>query len=121
MNVSTYASGVVHMKVINVSNPTTPTIVGTVASTGETITKNGRLFSLGTSGSNAIAAAYSLANPIVPTVEAVSSVPPPSPSTTLNLWQMVSPQAGWVGDYLIGMTDGSGSYSGVRAVYFPVN
>jgi Uncharacterized conserved protein len=121
MNVSTYASGVVHMKVINVSNPTTPTIVGTVASTGETITKNGRLFSLGTSGSNAIAAAYSLANPIVPAVEAVSSVPPPSPSTTLNLWQMASPQAGWVGDYLIGMTDGSGSYSGVRAVYFPVN
>ena len=121
MNVSTYASGVVHMKVIDVSNPTTPTIVGTVASTGETITKNGRLFSLGTSGSNAIAAAYSLANPIVPAVEAVSSVPPPSPSTTLNLWQMASPQAGWVGDYLIGMTDGSGSYSGVRAVYFPVN
>jgi hypothetical protein len=121
MNVSTYSSGVVHMKVINVSNPTTPTIVGTVASTGETITKNGRLFSLGTSGGNAIAAAYSLANPILPTVEAVSSVPPPSPSTTLNLWQMASPQAGWVGDYLIGMTDGSGSYSGVRAVYFPVN
>jgi hypothetical protein len=121
MNVSTYASGVVHMKVINVANPTTPTIVGTVASTGETITKNGRLFSLGTSGSNALAAAYSLANPIAPVVEAASTVPPPSPSTTLNLWQMASPQAGWVGDYLIGMTDGSGSYSGVRAVYFPVN
>jgi hypothetical protein len=121
MNVSTYGSGVVHMKVIDVSNPAAPTIVGTVASTGETITKNGRLFSLGTSGSNAITAAYSLANPIVPVVQAASTVPPPSPSTTLNLWQMASPQAGWVGNYLIGVTDGSANYSGLRAVYFPVN
>ncbi len=121
LNVSTYGSGVVHMKVVDVSNPAAPTIVGTVASTGETIAKNGRLFSLGTSGSNATASAYSLANPIAPVVEASSTVPPPSPSTSLNLWLMASPQAGWVGDFLIGMTDGSSGYSGVRAVYFPVN
>ena len=121
MNVSTYGSGVVHMKVIDVSNPAAPTIVGTVPSTGETIVKNGRLFTLGTSGSNAMISAYSLANPIAPQVEAATIVPPPAPSTSLNPWLMASPQAGWVGDYLVGLTDGSTNYSGVRALYFPVN
>jgi hypothetical protein len=121
MNVSTYGSGVSHLKVIDVSNPKAPTIVGTLASTGELIAKNNRLFSLGVSGNNATISAYSLTNPLAPVVEASSIVPPPSPSTTLNLWRMASPQAGWVGNYLIGMTDGSGSNSGVRAVYFPVN
>ena len=121
MNVSTYSSGVVHMKIIDVSNPAAPTIVGTVPSTGETIAKNGRLFTLGTSGSNATITAYSLANPILPVVEASSTVPPPAPSTSLNLWLMASPQTGWVGNYLVGLTDGSTGYSGVRALYFPVN
>ena len=124
MNVSTYGSGVVHMKVIDVSNPANPTIVGTVPSTGETIARNGRLFTLGTSGNNALASAYSLANPIAPVVEAATTVPPPPPTQTLNLWLMASPQTGWVGNYLIGMTyDETGNYSNSRigAVYFPVN
>jgi hypothetical protein len=124
MNVSTYGSGVVHMKVIDVSNPANPTIVGTVPSTGETIARNGKLFTLGTSGNNALASAYSLANPIAPVVEAATTVPPPPPTQTLNLWLMASPQTGWVGNYLIGMTyDETGNYSNSRigAVYFPVN
>ena len=124
MNVSTYGSGVVHMKVIDVSNPANPTIVGTVPSTGETIARNGRLFTLGTSGNNALASAYSLANPIAPVVEAATTVPPPPPTQTLNLWLMASPQTGWVGNYLIGMTyDETGNYgdSRIGAVYFPVN
>jgi hypothetical protein len=124
MNVSTYGSGVVHMKVIDVSNPANPTIVGTVPSTGKTIARNGKLFTLGTSGNNALASAYSLANPIAPVVEAATTVPPPPPTQTLNLWLMASPQTGWVGNYLIGMTyDETGNYSNSRigAVYFPVN
>jgi len=89
-----------------------------------TIARNGKLFTLGTSGNNALASAYSLANPIAPVVEAATTVPPPPPTQTLNLWLMASPQTGWVGNYLIGMTyDETGNYGNSRigAVYFPVN
>jgi hypothetical protein len=112
------------MKVIDVSNPAAPTIVGTPASPSSLnmLARNGRLFSFGTSGSNATVSAYSLANPIAPVVEASSIVPPPAPSTILDLGNMAYWQHGWVGNYLIGVTYGSIiNYYGVRALYFPVN
>jgi uncharacterized repeat protein (TIGR02543 family) len=106
------------MKVIDVSNPASPAVVGSVAFTGYLKGRNGKLFSF----NGATISAYSLANPIAPVVEDSSTVPPPAPSTSLNVNQMSYPAATWVGNYLVGMTHGSASqYNGARALDFTVN
>jgi len=106
------------MKVVDVSNPASPAVVRSVAYTGYLKGRNGKLFSF----NGATISAYSLANPIVPVVEDSSTVPPPAPSTSLNVNQMSYPAATWVGNYLVGMTHGSASqYNGARALNFTVN
>jgi hypothetical protein len=106
------------MKVIDVSNPASPAVVGSVAFTGYLKGRNEKLFSF----NGATISAYSLANPIAPVVEDSSTVPPPAPSTSLNVNQMSYPAATWVGNYLVGMTHGSASqYNGARALDFTVN
>jgi hypothetical protein len=107
-----------YMKVIDVSTPASPAVVGTMAFTGYLKGKNGKLFSFSMSS----VCAYSLADPVNPVVEASSTVAFPAPSTGLNLYPMSSPAATWIGDYLIGMTYGSTSqYDGARALHFTVN
>lgn len=106
------------MKVIDVSNPASPAVVGSMAFSGYLKGRNGKLFSF----TGATISAYSLANPIAPVVEDSSTVPPPAPSTSLNVGRMSYPGATWVGNYLIGMTHGSASqYDGARALDFTVN
>lgn len=113
-----------NMKVIDVSNPANPTIVRNVAivSAYNFKGRNGKLFSFACDNTSTVRA-YSLANPIVPVEEASSTVPAPAPSTSLGLCGMAYPQATWVGNYLIGMTNGSLSpqYDGARALDFTVN
>ena len=108
------------MKVIDVSNPASPSIAGSMAFTGYLKARNNKLFSFNLS--NPTIYAYSLVNPISPAVETSSTMPVPAPSTTLALYPMTSPAATWVGNYLIGMTYGSDTlYHGVRTLNFPVN
>lgn len=117
-----YMTASTNMKVIDVSNPASPTIVGSVAiASGYLKGRNGTLFSFNCGGS-ATVKAYSLANPIAPVVEASSTVPAPAPSTSLGLCSMAFPQSAWVGNYLIGLTSGSASqYDGARALDFTAN
>jgi hypothetical protein len=113
-----YMTASSNLKVIDVSTPSNPTIVGSVTSTGYLKERNGKLFSF----SSTKISAYSLANPIGPVVEASSTVTIPAPSTSLELSPMTSPAATWVGNYLIGMTYGSATqYNGARSLNFPVN
>ena len=109
-----------NMKVIDVSDPASPSVVGSVAFTGYLKGRNGKLFSF--DYSTPTVHAYSLANPIAPVVEASSTVPAPAPSTSLNVSPMNHQAATWVGNYLIGMTYGSApQYNGARALNFTVN
>jgi hypothetical protein len=109
-----------NMKIIDVSDPANPAVVGSVAVTGYLKGRNGKLFCL--DHSTPTVRAYSLANPIAPVVEASSTVAIPAPSTSLNLSPMASSSAAWVGNYLIGMTYGSASpYHGARALNFTVH
>jgi hypothetical protein len=109
-----------NMKVIDVSDPASPAVVGSVAFTGYLKGRNGKLFSFGHSTPTVYA--YSLANPIAPVVEESSTVPAPAPSTSLSVSPMNNATATWVGNYLIGMTYGSApQYNGARALNFTVN
>lgn len=110
--------GASFLKVIDVSDPANPTVVGSLPPAGALRGRNGKLFSfLGPTVS-----AFSLADPENPVVEASSTVPPPAPSTSLDIGRMSEPAAKWVGSYLVGMTHGSdAANNGVRALYFPVN
>jgi hypothetical protein len=107
-----------YTEVINVANPASPAVVGTLAPNGYFKTKNGKLFSL----NDAKIYSYSLANPAAPVITDSSTVAKPAGTTNLYLTGMAMSSATWVGDYLIGFTRSDvGAYSGVRALYFPVN
>lgn len=116
-----YISDSSGLRVIDVSTPATPSIVGTLAvSSGYLKSRNGKLFSFDIS--TPTVRAYSLANPVAPTLETSSIVVVPAPSTSLTLSPLSFPAAAWVGNYLIGMTYGSAAqYNGARALNFPVN
>lgn len=115
-----YMTTTANLKVIDVSNPASPSIAGSVAATGYLKARNNKLFSFSTSSPTI--SAYSLADPITPVVEASTTVAVPAPSTSLALYPMTSPAATWVGNYLIGMTYGSAAqYTGARALNFPVH
>ncbi len=112
------------MKVIDVSNPSSPAVVGSAALTGYLKERNGRLFSFNFNGVGVppTVRAYSLVDPVVPIVEASSTVAIPPSATSLTLSSLPMPTANWVGTYLVGLTYGSDSAtSGVRALDFPVN
>ncbi|MBW2263014.1 MAG: hypothetical protein JRG91_13635, partial [Deltaproteobacteria bacterium] len=110
--------GASFLRVIDVSNPASPTVVGSLAPTGAVMGMNGKLFAF---GPGPTVHAFSLADPLVPVVEASSTVPVPAPSTSLDLL-FVAWHSGWVGNYLIGLTHGSASeYHGIRAMDFTVN
>jgi hypothetical protein len=107
-----------YTEVINVANPASPSVVGTLAPNGYFKMKNNKLFSL----NDAKIYSYSLANPAAPVITDSSTVAKPAGTADLYLTGMAMSSATWVGDYLIGYTR-SDVYasSGVRAVYFPVN
>jgi len=106
-----------YTEVINVANPASPSVVGTLAPNGYFKMKNNKLFSL----NDAKIYSYSLANPAAPVITDSSTVAKPAGTADLYLTGMAMSSATWVGDYLIGYTR-SDVYasSGVRAVYFPV-
>jgi len=109
------------MKVIDVSNPASPTIVNSTEMSARYFKeRNGKLFSFDLN--TPTVRAYSLVDPIVPIVEASATVAIPAPSTSLSLSPLTTPASIWVGSYLIGMTWGSATqYHGARALNFPVN
>jgi hypothetical protein len=107
-----------YTEVINVANPASPAVVATIAPNGYFKTKNNKLFSL----NDAKIYSYSLANPAAPVIIDSSTVAKPAGTTNLYLTAMAMSSATWVGDYLIGFTwSNVTAYSGIRALYFPVN
>ncbi|MDA8413814.1 MAG: choice-of-anchor D domain-containing protein [Desulfobacteraceae bacterium] len=109
------------LRVIDVSNPATPSIAGSLAvSSGYLKSRHGKLFSFDLS--TPTVRAYSLTNPIAPVLEASSTVAVPAPSTSLTLYPLSFPASDWVGNYLIGMTWGSAvQFNGARALNLTVN
>ncbi len=116
-----YATAAAYVRVIDVSDPAHPAIVGTAQADGYLKGRKGRLFAVGL-GSPPQLYAYSLAVPTAPALESSVTLPVPAPSTALYLGPMALPMATWVGDYLLGMTYGSAaSHHGLRALLFIVN
>ena len=110
------------MRIIDVSNPASPATAGSaVVNNGTDLrARNGKLFLF--EWSTPTVRVYSLANPVAPVVEASSTVTFSGPTATLNISPMTWASAGWVGNYLVGMTYGSASaYHGARALDFTVN
>lgn len=116
-----YATAGPYLRVIDVSDPYLPVIVGTAPANGHLMVRNGRLFALGSSSPPTIYA-YSLAVPTSPAAESSSTLPIPTPSTALGIYPLSYPAAAWIGDRLVGMTYGSAAaYHGLRALRFIVN
>lgn len=116
-----YATAGPYLRIIDVSDPAHPAIVGTATPHGYLKGRNGRLFAVGLSSPPTIYA-YSLTVPTAPALESSVTLPVPAPSTALYVGPLALPSATWVGDYLLGMTYGSAAaYHGLRALLFIVN
>jgi len=112
-------TGMYKITAINVSDPTTPTIAGSLTLSAYVFLReiNGQLFSF--DGSTPKICSYSLADPAVPVLSDSSTLPIPSPLTSLALYPMSYGCSAMVGNYLVGGSYGNAvEYHALSAIYF---